>query len=155
MGGPPPSPLTPLPGPGSPGQGENSQALLEVAGPGSGSPWTSVQVRHLGGALRRAGADAGAAGAIEEEFAFCAIGVTVPPMLEALAAHKPALAAAMAPHSSGRRLFNFLSAGDPATPAFDAATVARLRAVKRSRDPHGVFRSNRPICPSSHPRHRP
>lgn len=122
-----------------------AKALLDVAGPGSGSPWTTVQLRHLGGALRRPPVDGGATGAIREELNLFVLGVPVPPMAEALAAHKPALAAAMAPHASGRRLFNFLTSGEPASLAFDPATVGRLRAVKAARDPRGVFRSNRPI----------
>ncbi|MEV6495103.1 BBE domain-containing protein, partial [Actinoplanes sp. NPDC051633] len=122
-----------------------AKSLLEVAGPGSGSPWSSVQIRHLGGALRRPGRGAGATGAIDEEFSFMAIGVPVPSMAEALAAHRAVLTAAMAPHASARKLFNFLSPGEPAALAFDAATVDRLRAVKAARDPRGVFRSNRPI----------
>jgi hypothetical protein len=51
----------------------------------------------------------------------------------------------MEPHSSGRKLFNFLNADEPASLAFDAATVGRLRAIKAARDPYGVFRSNRPL----------
>ena len=122
-----------------------AKSLLDVAGPGSGSPWTTVQLRHLGGALRRPGAGAGATGAIHEEFNLFVLGVPVPPLVEALAAHKPVLTAAMEPHTSGRRLFNFLTAGDPASLAFDAASLGRLRAIKAARDPRGVFRSNRPI----------
>lgn len=69
----------------------------------------------------------------------------VPHLVEGLAAHRPALAAAMEPHSSGRRLFNFLTAGEPASLAFDGPALARLRRVKATADPHGVFRSNRPV----------
>jgi hypothetical protein len=120
-------------------------SLMDVAGPGSGNPYVSVQLRHIGGALRTPGPDAGPAGAIDEEYNFTAIAVPVPPLAAALAAHGPKLAAAMEPHSTGRKLFNFLNADEPASLAFDAATVGRLRAVKAARDPYGVFRSNRPL----------
>jgi hypothetical protein len=102
-----------------------------------GSPWASLQIRHLGGALRR-DASAGAVGAVEEEFLLSGIGVP------ALPEHRATLAAAMEPYAGERKLFNFLD-GEPASTAFTAETVGRLRAVKAARDPYGVFRSNRPI----------
>jgi hypothetical protein len=102
-----------------------------------GSPWASLQIRHLGGALRRH-PQAGAAGAVDEEFLLSAIGVP------ALPPHRAALAAAMEPYAGERKLFNFLD-GEPASTAFTPEALGRLRALKAARDPYGVFRSNRPI----------
>lgn len=42
--------------------------------------------------------------------------------------------------------FNFLTPEQNVADVFDAGTLARLRAVKRDRDPDGVFRSNHPVA---------
>jgi FAD/FMN-containing dehydrogenase len=112
----------------------DDEAFLRTA---VGSPWASLQIRHLGGALRRDPA-AGAVGSVDEEFLVSAIGVP------ALPPHQVALAEAMEPYAGPRKLFNFLD-GEPASTAFSPETVGRLRALKAARDPYGVFRSNRPI----------
>jgi hypothetical protein len=46
---------------------------------------------------------------------------------------------------AGRKPYTFLASGETAEAAFPAATLDRLRAVKRSRDPGGVFRANFPV----------
>jgi hypothetical protein len=38
-----------------------------------------------------------------------------------------------------------LAQGEQAASAFPASTLARLRDLKRSRDPHGVIRANFPV----------
>ncbi|MEV4326734.1 BBE domain-containing protein [Microbispora rosea] len=38
-----------------------------------------------------------------------------------------------------------MNGGETAASAFDADTLARLREIKRRRDPDGVFRSNQPV----------
>ncbi|MDX6427981.1 MAG: hypothetical protein QOE54_347, partial [Streptosporangiaceae bacterium] len=51
----------------------------------------------------------------------------------------------LTPYTSGRKPFNFLGHGESAAAAFPGDTLARLRDLKRSRDPQGVFRSNYPV----------
>ncbi|MGW0191774.1 hypothetical protein [Nonomuraea sp. NPDC003201] len=46
---------------------------------------------------------------------------------------------------SGRKPYTFLAAGERAAYAFDEGTLARLRELKRARDPQGVFRANFPV----------
>ncbi|MEV4298817.1 BBE domain-containing protein [Microbispora rosea] len=38
-----------------------------------------------------------------------------------------------------------LSPGDTAANSFSGSTLARLREIKRARDPHNVFRANYPV----------
>ncbi|WP_312888071.1 BBE domain-containing protein [Nonomuraea rhodomycinica] len=38
-----------------------------------------------------------------------------------------------------------LSPGETAAKSFSAGTLARLREIKRARDPHNVFRANYPV----------
>jgi hypothetical protein len=54
---------------------------------------------------------------------------------------------ALAPFSTGRRFFNFTPGADPSS-AIGVEQLARLREIKRRRDPLGVIRSNRPVLPS-------
>ncbi|TDD41853.1 hypothetical protein E1286_31940 [Nonomuraea terrae] len=55
------------------------------------------------------------------------------------------IAGTLVPHTSGRKPFTFLAAGEHAASAFTPDTLARLRALKRARDPRGTFRSNFPV----------
>ena len=64
---------------------------------------------------------------------------------EAVTARLAEIARAMAPHTTGRKPFTYLNRGEKAASAFDADTLARLREIKRRRDPAGVFRSNQPV----------
>ncbi|MGW4407929.1 hypothetical protein ACWEJ6_28145 [Nonomuraea sp. NPDC004702] len=47
--------------------------------------------------------------------------------------------------TSGRKPFTFLAPGERAAAAFAPDDLARLRDVKRSRDPRGIFRGNFPV----------
>jgi FAD/FMN-containing dehydrogenase len=145
------------PGP-VPGVGDGAQldvvpddaidALVAVAGAGSGSPLLSVELRHLGGALARAGEGHGALAAVEGDFALFAVGMA--PHADAAAAvgsHIDVVKGALAPWDAGRRFLNFSERRiDPRT-AYPAAAYRRLRAVKTLVDPDDVFQSNHPIAP--------
>ncbi|MEV0198177.1 FAD-binding oxidoreductase [Nonomuraea sp. NPDC050691] len=106
-------------------------------------PLVSVQIRHLGGALARpAGPDGGgAAGVLVEPYSVYMIGLPTPET----AARMAELAGALEPYSSGRKPYTMLAEGEHAAAAFPAETLARLRDLKRARDPHGVIRANYPV----------
>jgi hypothetical protein len=146
-------PPGPVPGAGDGGQldvmsDEAIDALVAVAGAGSGSPLLSVELRHLGGALARAQEGHGALAALEGDFALFAVGVA--PHDEAAAAvqaHIDVVKGALAPWDAGRRLLNFSERRiDPST-AYPPAAYRRLRAVKTLVDPDDVFQANHPIAP--------
>ncbi|MBO3749660.1 FAD-binding oxidoreductase [Streptosporangiaceae bacterium NEAU-GS5] len=121
-------------------------ALLMSAGPGTVAPLVSVQVRHLGGALSVVREDAGAAGHIAEPYMLSMVGVLFTPEMEGpVRARQEVIASALAFRTSGRKPFTFLSHDETAAHAFPASTLARLRDIKRRRDPAGVFRSNHPV----------
>ncbi|NUS45837.1 MAG: FAD-binding oxidoreductase [Mycobacteriaceae bacterium] len=103
-------------------------------------PLLVVGVRHLGGALA-APVDA-ACGSLPEPYLVQLMGLTFTPELAA-AVHtaKNKAGDALAAKATGRRPYTFLSPGDTAADAFDPDTLARLRSIKRARDPHGVFRA--------------
>ena len=121
--------------------------LVEVAGPGSGSPLLSVELRPLGGALARPQADHGAKGSFDASYAVFAVGmVMTPEMRAAVDAHAARVVAALAPYRADDGYLNFAErAGDPADLFGDQETYGRLRAIKGIYDPDDLFRSNHEI----------
>ena len=120
--------------------------LVDAVGAGADVPLAVVQLRHLGGALARATADAGPTGPIHERYQLFCLGVPVVPELAAgIDAGFAAARSALAPQLSGRSFFNFLGSDSDPGRAFSAQATCRLREVKRTTDPHAVIRSNRPV----------
>jgi FAD/FMN-containing dehydrogenase len=124
-------------------------ALLEIAGPDSGSPLVNVELRQLGGALSRAPQSAGALATLDGDWALFGVGVAMTPEAGAVARERlDAVVAAMAPWRARRGTYlNFADRpdADPAD-AFDAATYARLRAIKRAVDPQGTIHASARIA---------
>jgi FAD/FMN-containing dehydrogenase len=123
---------------------EAVDAIVEVAGPGSGSPLVMFELRHLGGALGRYAG--GALARFEGEYLYFAGGAPMDPgVTAALEGHFALVGAALAPYTSGRQYLNF--ADRPHDPAafFGTETYERLRRVKKAVDPLELFRGNHQI----------
>ncbi|GGO07346.1 oxidoreductase [Microbispora rosea subsp. aerata] len=121
-------------------------AMLAAAGSGTVAPLAYVQIRHLGGALARMDEKGGACGRIAEPYLLSMLGVPAAPgMEEAIRQRQSAVADAVAAVTTGRKPFTFLGHGEPAASAFPIETLARLREVKRRRDPQGVILGNHPV----------
>ncbi len=125
------------------------EALVAVAGPGSGSPLLMVELRHLGGALGRRAPHAGALGSFAGEFLMYALTIPMAPeLVAAFEATAPRLLAALAPVTDGRNYLNLVeSETDPAT-FYEPGAYERLRAIKGTEDPGDLFRSNHEISPA-------
>jgi hypothetical protein len=111
------------------------EAIVGAAGPGSGSPLVSVELRHLGGAL-----------AIDAGYSLFAVGVGM--NAESAMAIDTALArllTATEPFDAGRALLNFTEHPVPADRFFDAHTLHQLRAVKARIDGDDLFAANHPL----------
>jgi FAD/FMN-containing dehydrogenase len=120
--------------------------LLDVAGHRVDSPLVIVQVRHLGGALARGSQEQGPSGAVHEPFQLFCLGVPVVPELgPAIEASIAAVKVALDDYLTGRTFFTFLGHDDDPTAAFTPEALARLQDIKRTVDPAGVIRSNRPV----------
>lgn len=125
-------------------------ALLEVAGPESGSPLLSVELRALGGAIGRRTPTTGAGGALDAAFALYAIGVPFTPAGDDLRAaveqRLEEVVAAVGPWAAPTGFLNFADrpGGDSAA-IHDADTHARLLAVKRAVDPEGLIVTGNPL----------
>jgi FAD/FMN-containing dehydrogenase len=125
---------------------EAIDAMVAAAGSESRSPLLSVEVRHLGGALRRARAGHGALASIEAAFAVFAVGVAMTPeMGAAVRAHVEVVQSALARWDAGRDYLNFTERRERGERFYGELTYRRLQAVKSQVDPEDVFRSNHPI----------
>jgi hypothetical protein len=125
-------------------------ALVAVAGPGSGSPLLSVELRHVGGALSRIPAGAGACARLEAAYILFMVGVPMTPELGA--AIPPRLAqvkAACAPWAAERVYLNFAEGHVDTARAFGEEAFAALQAVKATYDGRDVIHANHPVAPAS------
>ena len=111
-------------------------ALVGAAGPGSGSPLVSVELRHLGGALP-----------VDAAFSLFAVGVPVDAQAAmAIDAALARLMAATAPFDAGRALLNFTDKPELAGRLFDGHT---LTGCARSRTAWTAATSSPPTTRSA------
>jgi hypothetical protein len=123
-------------------------ALVEAVGPGSASPLTVFQIRHLGAAFAIPARDGGAHGPVTEPYVLFALGVpAVPELVPAIQERFLRIADAVAPVDSGRKLLNFLDPDEDPALWWSPETRTRLAAAKQTADPLGIIRSNRTIRP--------
>ena len=119
--------------------------LVAVAGPGSGSPLASVELRHVGGALSRATDDAGAIATIPGSYVMFAVGgVMSPEMGAAVEAHLALVSGALAPWRSGSYA-NFEDRPGKGGTFFERRTNDKLALIRRSVDPESLFLANHAI----------
>ena len=115
--------------------------LLRLAGPGSASPLVKVELRQLGGAVRRPGRHPSAVCGRDAGFQLVTIGLLVPPVAEAVTARGRELLAALSPWSTAGTLPTFAGGAH----SYDAPTLDRLRSMVRSRDPERVLLAADPL----------
>jgi hypothetical protein len=126
---------------------ETVDAVVEVAGPGSGSPLLSVELRHLGGALSTPAPANGALSALDAAFAVFAVGIAGDPEGKAaVERHVDAVLAALRPWDAGTIYFNFTERPAAGRRIYPEHVEHRLRRVKAAYDPSGLIRSNHPIA---------
>lgn len=119
------------------------EAFVEVAGPGSGSPLMSVEMRHLGGAVGRPAPDGGALSHIDAGYIGFGVSVVMTPeMGVAIDAQLRRFVAAMEPFGHGRQYLNFAESPTDAASFYDRTAYDRLRDIRRRVDPDGVLRAN-------------
>jgi hypothetical protein len=119
-------------------------ALVAVAGP-EGAPLTSVEVRHLGGALARPAPGGGAQPTIDANFLVIAIGASPAPDLAAtVRAQAQTVKDALAPWHAGYGWYNSEEAPVPASAVLPAASYRRLQKIKAAYDPDQAIISAHP-----------
>ncbi|MCV2393317.1 FAD-binding oxidoreductase [Actinotalea sp. M2MS4P-6] len=124
---------------------EAIDALVAVAGGGSGTPILQVQLRHLGGALADPGSPA-VAGPEAAPYLMSGLAmVPAPPLAPVMSAGLDAVLDAMAPWATGTAPLTFLDRADTIARSYPDDAVVRLQLLKELVDPAGVVRSNRPV----------
>ena len=127
---------------------EAIDAFIETAGPDSGSPLLSAELRQCGGALAEPADGAGALSHLDAEYVFCGIGLQMSPeMGEAINQRMDAVRNALEPWSTRSRYFNFADRPTDLEALFAPETLERLREVKRRYDPDGLISGNHNISP--------
>ena len=132
---------------------ETIEALLEVAGPGSGSPLIMLEIRQLGGALARTPDRLSPMGGGEAGYVMNCVGVTfTPEMAEGVKGHIARVTEDTREHQTGETFVNFMeldAAGEERVrAAYPPEDWERLVALKDRHDPDNLFRFNRNIAPS-------
>ncbi|SDK95853.1 FAD/FMN-containing dehydrogenase [Nonomuraea maritima] len=108
-------------------------------------PLINLEIRHLDEALAEPGGGAGASGAVTEPYLLGLVGLGLPHAADATRARQAEVVADLEGHISGRKPYTMLSPGETAAQSFSGGALARLREIKRARDPHNVFRANYPV----------
>src|ERR687896_1615797 len=122
--------------------------LVSAAGPGSGSPLAMVELRHMGGALARRSAGAGARATLPGSLAMLSLGVAEDETSAATArTYLESVERAVLPYRTGDYP-NFVMEPADASSFFDTETWARLRQVKTLYEPSDLFKGNHHIPPA-------
>jgi hypothetical protein len=123
-------------------------ALIDAAGPGSGSSVLMLQLRHMGGALGRTAPGAGARAMLPGEVCMFALGlVEDEKSARALDISLRAVEDAVIDYRAGDYP-NFVEEPADASTFFDEDTWARLRDAKAAYDPDDLFKGNHHIPPA-------
>jgi FAD/FMN-containing dehydrogenase len=121
-------------------------AFLTAAGPGSGSALLSAELRQLGGAIGRPAVGSGALPSIEGAFLLFGVGIAAGPELAAAsAASAERLVGSLASWQNGRQYLNFTERSIDSAAGYGAGEWERLRAIRQTYDPSGLFRANHVI----------
>jgi hypothetical protein len=124
--------------------------IIKLAGPEADTPLLAVELRHLGGEMRRARPGNGALAAVNAGYALFGVGlVTGPESAAAVTGSVRDIQAAMTPWAARQNYLNFTetSQDDPAS-FWGPQAYDRLRQIKAAVDPQDRIRSNHPIPPA-------
>ena len=131
---------------------ETIDALVEVAGPGSGSPLLCVELRQLGGAVAETSPDHGAVGTLDAGFAMFGVGMAV--NAEMRTRHR---GAGRGPQGRARplggrpRVLQLRRPPPGRRGALPGGDLPRPGGGQGRVDPEELFRATHPIRPASRP----
>ena len=124
-------------------------ALVAAVGLDAGTPLSSVEVRHLGGALARPVPGGGAQPSIDASYLLFAAGATpTPDLVSAVRAQAQAVKHALAPWHASYDYYNFEQTPAPASAVLPPASYRRLQEIKAAYDPDQVIISAHPGWPA-------
>ena len=121
-------------------------AFVEVAAPHARFPLVSIELRHLGGELRRTRPEHGALASIDADYAMSAVGMVPAPELGApVRTQVQAVKTALAPWAARHMNLNLTETQQDAATFWTRQPYHRLRRIKTAVDPDDLIRSNHPI----------
>jgi hypothetical protein len=128
------------------------EQLIRLAGPGADTPLLEIEIRHIGGEMRRARPGSGALAAIDAEYTLVCGGVVTGPESAAdVTRSVRSVLEAMTPWAARQTYLNFAETSrDPAS-FWAPQAYDRLRRVKAAVDPEDRIRSNHPVPPAVSP----
>jgi hypothetical protein len=127
-----------------------------VVGPDAKTPPTSVEVRHLGGALALPVAGGGAQPSIDASYLlYAASAIPTPDVAGQVRAHVLLVKAALAPWHASYDYYNFEETPAGAAAVLPAASFRRLQEIKAAHDPDQVIISAHPVWPARPRREAP
>jgi hypothetical protein len=128
---------------------EAADELIRVTSSGPAVQLLAVELRHIGGELKRARPGSGALAALDADYALFAGGLAGTTEAAAkAAAGVTAVQSAMAPWAAGQMYLNFAETRRDPRSFWTAAAYDRLRRIKAAVDPGDIIRANHPIPPA-------
>ena len=126
---------------------EAIDAFVATAGPETDSPLLLAELRHLGGALRRAPENAGALDKLDAEYVMLALGMLMDPALrEPIEGQLDKLLDALGPWAADGGYFNYAERPCDVEAILPEETCKRLSHVKKSWDPHNRIVANHSVA---------
>jgi hypothetical protein len=123
--------------------------LLALAGPGSGSPLMMVELRQVGGALRRPAPGHGAAAGINGDFVLFAGSLAFDADMAAMMkGYAGRIIEAMQPWANRGHYLNFAEHRVDVADTYGTKAYRRLVAVKTRLDPNNAIHANHAIAPA-------
>ena len=121
-------------------------AFVAAAGPESGSPLLSAELRQLGGALSRPAPEHGALSALDASFLMFGVGMVMTPQAgQAVERGLDNLNDAMQPWAADGGYLNFAERPCDVDALMPPQTCARLREIKLRWDPAELIRANHAV----------
>jgi FAD/FMN-containing dehydrogenase len=131
---------------------EAIETLVSTSGAVSPSPLVSLELRHLGGELRRPRPENGALAAVDAEYVLFAVGIAPTPEAAVhVRAHLEVVVEALRPWAAERSYLNFTEARRDPQAFWTPDAHERLRRIKATVDPQHLIRSNHPVAAGSRP----
>jgi FAD/FMN-containing dehydrogenase len=127
---------------------EAIDTIVRVAGPRAGRPLVVVELRHVGGEMKRVRPANGALAAVDADYALFAAGpAPFPKAAEAVAGSVAEVQSAMSPWAARQMYLNLAETRRRPSSFWAPEAYDRLRRIKTAVDPDDLIRSNHPVPP--------
>ena len=124
--------------------------IIAADDPSPTAPLLTVEIRHLGGEMRRARPHNGALASIDADYVIFGGGLAATPeTASAVGTRAAAVMSAASPWAARQRYLNFTETSQAPARFWSPAAYDRLRRIKACVNPANLIRANHPIPPAS------